>query len=288
MNPILHNIYTADPSVLEYKGTVYLYTGHDTPPDGVEDYVMHNWCCFSSCDLVTWKGYPPPLKAVDFAWAAGDAFASKVICRNDRFYWYAALTHQTIPGKAIGVAVADTPEGPFHDAKCSALIAGNMLPLPVTEKANLDPTVLVDNDGQAYIFWGNTQCYYARLKDNMIELDGEIHPIGLPGFNEGAHVYRRGDWYYLMYGYGFPEKVAYAMSRNINGPWEFKGIVNEVAGNCETNRPATLDFQGKSYFFYHNGALKDGGSHRRSVCVDYLYYNEDGTIQRVVMTTEGI
>jgi hypothetical protein len=85
-----------------------------------------------------------------------------------------------------------------------------------------------------------------------------------------------------------PEKVAYAMSRNINGPWEFKGILNEIAGNCDTKRPVILDFKGKSYFIYHNGALKNGGSHRRSVCIEYLYYNGDGTIKRVVMTSEGV
>jgi hypothetical protein len=64
--------------------------------------------------------------------------------------------------------------------------------------------------------------------------------------------------------------------------------LNELAGNCETNRPAIIEFKGKDYFFYHNGALKDGGSHRRSVCVDYLHYNPDGTIKRVIMTSEGI
>jgi hypothetical protein len=86
----------------------------------------------------------------------------------------------------------------------------------------------------------------------------------------------------------FPEKVAYAMSRNINGPWQFKGILNEIAGNCQTNRPAIIDYNGRSYFIYHNGALKDGGSHRRSVCIDYLYYNADDSMKRVIMTTEGV
>jgi beta-xylosidase len=249
---------------------------------------MKDWLCFSSKDLVNWKEHPVPLTPANFSWSSGDAYASKVISRQQKFYWYVAVSHATIAGKAIGVAVADTPFGPFTDARDSALITQDMIPDKKIEKVNLDPTVLVDDDGQAYIFWGNTRCYYARLKENMIELDGPIMSVPLTGFAEGAHIHKRNDWYYLAYGYGFPERVAYAMSRNIGGPWEFKGILNEIAGNCQTNRPAILDFKGVSYFFYHNGALKDGGSHRRSVCIDYLYYNEDDTIKRVIMTSEGV
>jgi hypothetical protein len=122
----------------------------------------------------------------------------------------------------------------------------------------------------------------------MIELQSPVRTIQLPEFQEGAHIHKRNGWYYLSYGYSFPEKVAYMMSRSIHGPWEFKGILNEIAGNCETNRPAILDFKGNTYFFYHNGGLEKGGSHHRSVCIDVLHYNEDDTIQRVVMTSEGI
>jgi hypothetical protein len=110
----------------------------------------------------------------------------------------------------------------------------------------------------------------------------------LPGFTEGACLYKRNGWYYLAYGYEFPEKVAYAMSRSLEGPWQFKGILNEIAGNCQTNRAAIIDFKGRAYFIYHNGGLKDGGSHRRSVCIDALYFNDNDSIQRVVMTSEGV
>ncbi len=287
-NPIIRHKFTADPTAIVVNEEVYLYTGHDEPPPGIDDYVMNNWLCFSSNNLVDWKEHPQPLKAVDFTWASGDAFASKVVQRGNRFYWYVAVTHAAIPGKAIGIAVADTPGGPFSDAKGSALITGEMLPVKPGEKTNLDPSVLIDDDGQATIFWGNEYCFYAPLHNNMTELAGDIREISLPGFAEGVHIHKRHGWYYLSYGYGTPEKVAYAMSRNINGPWEFKGILNEIAGNCETNRPCIIDFKGQSYFIYHNGGLKGGGSHRRSVCIDRLHYNEDGTIQRVIMTTEGI
>lgn len=287
-NPIIRHTFTADPTVLIHNGTAYLYTGHDEPPEGEEVYNMQRWLCFSSTDLLTWKEHPSPLKAKDFGWADGDAFASKVIEYEGRFYWFVSVSNGNGFGKAIGVAVSDHPAGPFADAKGGPLVTHNMLPPTDNEKANLDPTVLVDDDGRAYLFWGNGKCYFAELQSNLLGLKGPVSTVDLPGFAEGAHIHKRGKYYYLSYGYGYPEKVAYAMSESILGPWEFKGILNEIAGNCATNRPAIVDFKGSSYFFYHNGALPDGGSHRRSVCVDVLHYEEDGTMRRVVMTTEGI
>jgi hypothetical protein len=287
-NPIIRHKYTCDPTALLFKDTIYLYTGHDEAPEDVEEYIMNEWLCFSSSDLKTWEEHPGLLKATDFAWAKGDAYASKVIGQNGNFYWYVAVTHIQDAKTAIGVAVSPKPDGPFVDAKGAALITHNMLPDTENKKANLDPSVIVDDDGKAYIFWGNGDCYYATLKENMIELDGPIRKLDLPYFEEGAHIHKRNGWYYLSYGYQMPEKVAYAMSRSIHGPWEFKGILNEIAGNCETNRPAIIDFKNKSYFIYHNGALEGGGSHRRSVCIDYLYYEADGSIRRVIMSTEGV
>lgn len=287
-NPIIRNHYTADPTVIVHEGTVYLYTGHDDPPAGTDDYCMNDWLCFSSNDLMHWTEHPSPLKATGFRWASGDAYASKVVKYQGKFYWFVSVTRAGGSHKAIGVAVSDAPTGPFMDAKGSALVTHDMLPVTQNDKANLDPTVLIDDDGRAYLFWGNGQCYFAELKGNLIELASEITVVSLPDFSEGAHIHKKNGIYYLAYGYGYPEKVAYATSRHIEGPWEFKGILNEIAGNCATNRPAIIEFNGADYFFYHNGALPEGGSHRRSVCVDRLYYEEDGSMRRVVMTTEGV
>jgi beta-xylosidase len=287
-NPIISHSYTADPSALVYNDTIYVYTGHDEAPVGTENYLMKDWLCFSSQDMINWKDHGTLLKATDFRWASGDAYASCVVQRNDKFYWYVAVTHASVQGKAIGVAVASKPEGPFDDAKGSALITQDMLPPTDNDKANLDPSVLIDDDGQAYIFWGNGHCYFAQLDDTLLGLSSAVFTVDLPGFEEGVHIHKRNGWYYLCYGYGMPEKVAYAMSRNIKGPWIFKGILNEIAGNCETNRPAIITFKERSYFFYHNGGLKNGGSHRRSVCVDDAFYNPDGTLKRIVMTSEGV
>ena len=283
-NPIIKHFFTADPTVLVYQDTIYLYTGHDTAPPGVDEYRMVDWLGFSSQDLVHWQDHNILLVATDFDWAKGDAYASKVIEYENKFHWFVSVTHLSIAGTAIGIAVADSPTGPFRDAKGAALVSQNMIPVTSNEKANLDPSVIIDQAGQAYLFWGNGQCYFAKLNDNLTGLDSDIIILDLPGFKEGAHIHYKNGWYYLSYGYEMPEKVAYAMSRNVTGPWDFKGILNDTVKNCETNRPAIIDYKGKSYLFYHNGGLPYGGSHRRSVCVDELHYNPDGTMQKVVMT----
>jgi beta-xylosidase len=288
-NPIIKDKYTGDPAALVYKDKVYLYAGHDEAPNDFNFYKMNEWLVYSTSDMVHWQEHPVPLKVTDFTWAKSDAWAAQVIERNGKFYWYVTVEHRTINGKAIGVAVSDSPTGPFKDALGYALITNDMTTQTNISWDDIDPTVLIDDDGQAYLFWGNTVCHYVKLKANMIELDGAIQTISLPNYTEAPWIHKHNNWYYLSYAYQFPEKIAYAMSKSINGPWEYKGILNELAGNSNTNHQAIIDFKGKSYFIYHNGAIQpNGSSFRRSVCVDRLYYNKDGTMKRVIMTTEGI
>ena len=288
-NPIIKDKYTGDPAALVYKDKVYLYAGHDEAPNDFNFYKMNEWVVYSSSDMKNWESHPVPLKVTDFEWASNDAWASQVIEKNGKFYWYVTVSHGTIPGKAIGIAVSDNPTGPFKDVLGKALITNDMTKFTDISWDDIDPTVYIDNDGQAYLFWGNTACHYAKLKDNMIELDGPIQHIDLPNYTEAPWIHKHKDWYYLSYAYQFPEKIAYAMSKSITGPWEYKGILNELAGNSNTNHQSIIDFKGQSYFIYHNGAIQPhGGSFRRSVCVDKLHYNKDGTMKRVVMTSEGI
>lgn len=288
-NPIIKDKYTGDPAALVYKDKVYLYAGHDEAPNDFNFYKMNEWVVYSSSDMKNWESHPVPLKVTDFKWASNDAWASQVIERNGKFYWYVTVSHGTVPGKAIGIAVSDSPTGPFKDALGKALITNDMTKFTDISWDDIDPTVYIDNDGQAYLFWGNTACHYAKLKDNMIELDGPIQHIDLPNYTEAPWIHKHKNWYYISYAYQFPEKIAYAMSKSITGPWEYKGILNELAGNSNTNHQSIIDFKGQSYFIYHNGAIQPhGGSFRRSVCVDKLYYNKDGTMKRVVMTSEGI
>ena len=288
-NPIIRNKYTADPAAMVYNNTVYLYTGHDVAPENKNGYEMHDWLCFSSTDMTHWTEHKVPLTVKDFKWAKDDAWASQVIFRNNKFYWYVAVEHGTIKGKAIGVAVSDSPTGPFVDARGSAIVTNDMTKNVPKSWDDIDPTVIIDDNGHAYLIWGNSVCYWAKLKANMIELDGPIKTFDLPRFEEAPWIHKHNGWYYLSYASGFPEKTAYAMSKNIEGPWEYKGILNELAGNSNTNHQAIIEFKGKSYFIYHNGALTpNGGSFHRSVCIDYLYYNKDNTMKRVVMTSEGV
>jgi len=285
-NPIVTDVYTSDPVVLVHDGVAYLYTGHDEAPPGADRYVMRNWLCFSSTDLVSWRPHGPLLRVDQFAWARDGAKASSVVERDGRFFWYVAVNHATIEGGAIGVAVSDNPTGPFQDALGRALVT-NDVPFDTGDDHTIDPSVIVHDD-QASLFWGKERCFSTRLDDSMTALAGPISEIELPEFKEGAYVHERNGWFYLSYGFAYPQRVAYARCRNLNEPWTFEGIVSEVPGNCATNRPAIVEFAGRWYFFYHNGVLPGGSSHRRSVCVDRLTYDDHGRMNRVRMTTEGL
>lgn len=288
-NPIITDVLTADPAAMVHDGTVYLYTGHDEAKDNKGFYEMHKWLLFTSTDMVNWKNEGSPLAVKDFKWARGDAWASHVVEKDGKFYFYTTVRHdESKPGFAIGVAVSDNPRGPFKDALGRALISNDMTTDTEIDWDDLDPAAFIDDNGEAYLFWGNTKPRWAKLKDNMIELDGPIHSLDLPNFTEALYAHKHGDYYYLTYAMGFPEKIGYAMSKSIEGPWEFKGILNELAGNSNTNHQSVIDYKGRSFFIYHNGGTPEGGSFRRSVCIDDLHYNEDGTIKRVVMTSEGV
>jgi beta-xylosidase len=287
-NPAITDVLTADPAAMVHEGRVYLYTGHDEAPAEKNGYVMTQWLCFSSTDMVNWKAHGSPLAVTDFKWAKGDAWAGHVIPRDGKFYWYVPMSHATIPGFAIGVAASDSPTGPFKDARGSALITNDMTTDVSIAWDDIDPAVFIDDDGQAYLFWGNSRCRYVKLKANMIEIDGPIHTVDVPGFTEASWVHKHKGLYYFSYAYGFPEKTAYATSTSVTGPWTFRGILNELSGNCNTNHQAIIEFKGRSYFIYHNGGTPQGGSFRRSVCIDYLDYNADGTIKRIVQTSEGV
>lgn len=287
-NPIITDVCTADPTALVHDGKVYLYVGNDEAPPKYQGHIMNRWLCFSSSDMVHWEAHGSPLAVKDFAWAERDAWASDVIEKDGKFYDYVPMRPKGGGGFAIGVAVSDSPTGPFNDARGSALITNDMTKAVNISWDDIDPKAFVDTDGQAYLFWGNTKCYYAKLKPNMTELDGPIEVIDVPNYNEAPWVHKHGDLYYLSYASGYPEKEAYATSPSIHGPWTPRGLLSEGAANSDTIHQAIIEFKDQSYFIYHNGMFPgSGSSFRRSVCVDYLYYNPDGTIKRIVQTTEG-
>lgn len=153
-----------------------------------------------------------------------------------------------------------------------------------------DNSIFFDDDGQAYLFWGNLSCRWVKLKDNLLELDGPINYIKPKNFIEGPWVYKRKNLYYLVYASKGtqPEMTEYYTSSSIQGPWDYRGIITDNASNSFTIHPGIIDYKGKSYFFYHNGSLPTGGSYRRSICVDYMYYNQDGSIKKIKQTKKGV
>lgn len=283
-NPIITHKFTADPAALVVNDTLWLFTGEDGGPN-LSKYHLRKWCVFSTTDMKNWTEHPTPLQAADFSWASHNAWASHVEHRNGKYYFYVS-THMS----GMGVAVADRPEGPYKDALNKPLITRDDCFVSKHGSSSIDPAIFIDDDGTPWLFWGNRVCYYVKLKDNMIEIDGEIKQVMFDGFEftEAPWIHKHNGYYYLTYATGFPEKTAYAMSKSIHGPWEYKGLLNELAGNCITNHQAIVKFKGEWYFIYHNGGLKGGADASRSVCIDRLYYNTDGTIKRVVMTSEGV
>jgi arabinoxylan arabinofuranohydrolase len=288
-NPIIRHMFTADPCALVYDDTLYLFTGHDEQNTTSEWFLMNNWHIFSTTDMINYTDHGAKLSYMDFSWASGNAFAGHCVYKNGKFWWYVPMTHKTIKvneGFAIGVAVSDRPTGPYTDAIGEALITDET---PNSVPLNIDPAVFIDDDGQVYLFWGSWgECRMAKLKDNMTELDGEVQTVNTNYFFEAPWVHKRNGIYYLTYASLYPSKIAYATSDNINGPWGYRGILNDYVENCETNHPSIVQYMWNWYFFYHNGALVTGGNWRRSVCVDLLYYNEDGTMKKIVQTSEGV
>ena len=248
---------------------------------------MTDWLVYSSTDLKNWTEYPVPLKITDFSWAkSGDAYAGQVIEKDGKYYWYISTNWS-----GIGVAVADRPEGPYKDALGKPLLVNKDCFASTHAWACIDPTVITDKDGDSWLFWGNGECYYAKLKENMIELDGEVKQLNTTGleYTEAPWIHENNGKYYLSYATGFPEKIAYATSDSIDGQYSYEGIINEIAGNSNTNHQSIVKFKDQWYFVYHNGAIQtNGGSFSRSICIDRLEYNPDGSIKRVSMTSEGI
>lgn len=287
-NPVITHIFTSDPAALVYGDSVYLYTGHDEASISSTGFVMNNWHVFSSADMLNWKDHGPVLSVSDFTWAVANAWAGQCVERDGKFYWYVPMSHRTISGFSIGVAVADNPLGPYTDALGIALITNNMTTNTSIDWDDIDPSVFIDDDGQAYLFWGNTSCKYVKLKDNMIELDGDIQYVSLPGFTEAPWIHKHNDLYYLTYAALYPEEIHYAVSDTITGPWIYKGRLNQTISNSPTNHQSIIEFKNQWYYIYHTANLPTGGEFRRSVAIDYMYYNPDGSIMQIVQTSYGI
>ena len=298
---------------------VYLYTTHDEQYIDGNDYRMYDYRLFTSTDMINWHNKGTVFRYSEFDWARGDektgnAYAHHVIHRKEasgesRYYFYATVeggqTNDEF-GFAIGVGVSDNPEGPFVDPRGMPMI---LLEDTAEYKdhswRNIDPAVFIDDDGRAYLYWGNQQLWWVELEPDLVHLKGESYTLdaggrmqnrdtsnvkfhaveSLPNFEEAPYVSKHNDLYYLVYAAGFPESIAYATSSSATGPWEYKGVIMDPLPGTTTIHPALFEFKGATYLAYHNADLPGGGSYRRSVAIDRVYFNSDGTIKNIVRTT---
>jgi len=296
-NPIIRDKFTADPAPMVDGERLYLYVGHDEAQRD-EMFNMKEWLVYSTTDMRHWTDHGPIMKVSDFKWAKKDAWAAQAIRKNGRYWFYAAVEHdQTHPGKAIAVAVSDKPTGPFVDAKGSALITNQMTPKGTHSWEDIDPTVFTDDDGTTWIAWGNRQAYIAKLKSNMIELDGSIREITPPHFEEGPWLHKRGKFYYLTYASldratHRDERISYATATSLDGPWTYRGELTGSGKYSFTIHPGIAQYKGDWYIFLHNASLAigdlNGAIGRRAVTVERLEYNPDGTLKPVAQTEAGI
>lgn len=312
-------IYGGDPSILVDGDTVYLYTGHDTAK--TESYEILEWLCYSTKDLENWTYEGVVMKAdkASITWAntGTDAWAGQVAKYNDKYYFYYCTWDATAAGKqSIGVAVSDSPTGPFTDIG-EPLVKGTVTTPETSTWNDIDPTVWIEKDETGeehrYLMWGNGKYYTCELNEDMIsvkDLNGDgkitsgssketadiIDGTGLTDYTEAPYIYRRSDEngnyygpYYMFYAYKWREEMAYATTDDLlSGKWTFGSQLMPPAATSNTNHPAVFDFNGKTYFIYHNGSLPGGSGFRRSACIAELHFNEDGTIQQIPETAVGI
>jgi len=276
-NPIVQTNYTADPAPLVHEGRLFLYTSHDEDVTVKDFYTMNDWRLYSTTDMVNWTDHGSPAGLKSFSWGTDSAWAPQGIARNGKFYLYVPLNNNT--GARIGVGVSNSVTGPFTDPLGKALAQNG--------SSNIDPTVFVDDDGQAYMYWGNGTLRYVKLNSDMTSTAGSITNVSLSGFTEGPWFYKRAALYYMVYAAtSGSEKISYATSDSPTGPWTVRGDVM-AAGSTFTNHPGVVDYKGHSYFFYHNSSLPGGNNYKRSVCVEEFSYGADGSIPKISMTTKG-
>lgn len=286
-NPIVETIWTADPDVHVWDGKVWMYTSQDHDPDeGTQGYEnMDGYHVFSSTDMVTWTDHGEILHSRDVEWGiegGGWMWAPGAVRKDGTYYLY--FPHKNAEGQwRIGVATSKKPQGPFKDA--GTYIKGT---------DGIDPMCFIDDDGQAYLYFGGHKV--AKLKDNMMELAEEPRVIdyGHDNFREGAWVFKRnGVYYYTWTDWKDKDYQGYySMGKNPYGPFEFKGAVNPNPPGAQDHH-SIVEYKGQWYYFYHVGNFEradglKGRGNRRSVCVDLLFFNEDGTMQMVKQTREGV
>ncbi len=315
-NPVIRDQFAADPTARVFNNKVYVYPSHDIPaPEGQRQdwFCMADYHVFSSENLTDWTDHGVILSQEQVPWGKTDAYsmwAPDCVYKNGKYYFYFPNAPKDGRGFAVGVAIANQPEGPF-----------TCVQEPIMGISGIDPCILIDDDGSAYIYWSGMGIRGARLKENMLELDGELQEVKIPkrdgmpemppmkmggqvmeglpdGFKEGPFAFKRNGWYYLTFpwvrgntsnGANPTETLAYAMSKSPLGPWDFKGIIMaEHDNHCWTNHHSILEYKGQWYIFYHRNDFSPNMDKRRSARIEKIAFNSDGTIQEVKQTMRGV
>jgi len=295
-SPLLPGLY-ADPNIAEFDGTYYVYA----TTDGVAGWGGRDFYVWKSTDLVDWHRSAEPFLTLDGAdgdvpWATGNAWAPTIIERGGRYYFYFSGHNQALNRKTIGVAVADSPEGPFA-AQPTAMILNNEA---VTSGQAIDPAAFQDPEtGKYYLFWGNGSPVYAELSDDMLSIKQEtLAKIGgLTSFREGSFVNYRDGLYHLTYSIddtgSANYRVGYATSTSVDGPWTYRGVILEKdtsQGILGTGHSSIIRVPGTDEWViaYHRFAMPGGDGTHRETTIDELHFAADGTIEKVVPTLESI
>ncbi|ORX75387.1 Arabinanase/levansucrase/invertase [Anaeromyces robustus] len=288
---IITSMYTADPAPLIVDDTLYIYTTHDEDVLINNFYTMRDWYVFSTKDMVNWTNHGPILSLDDITWADDRAWAPQTIERNGKYYFYYPA-HKIDGGMAVGVAIGDSPVGPFKDIGEPLVYQDDWI--------DFDPTVFIDDDGQAYLYFGNPQLRYVLLNEDMVSYNEEVGIVDVEltvegfgegnnnptSYDEGPFFYKRNGIYYMLFS-GFrkgyeSEYIGYATSTSPTGPWKYGGILmEEHEDKTFTNHSSIVEFNGHTYFFFHTGDLPDGGDFHRSVAYIEFEYNEDGSINPI-------
>lgn len=289
-NPIIRDQFSADPTARNFNGKVYLFPSHDIPAPA--SFPRKDWFCmadyhvFSSSNLTDWTDHGVIVSQDKVDWVNASSFsmwAPDCVEKNGRYYFYFPANVKSGRGFGIGVAVADKPEGPYVPEK-----------EPIANVRGIDPCVFIDKDGQAYIYYSLNRIFAAKLKENMTELESEPVVLGdLPakGLVEGPFFFERNGKYYLTYPHveNKIERLEYAMSDNPLGPFKVTGVImDETPMGTWTNHHSLVKYNGQWYLFYHQSAYSPKFDKNRSVCIDSLFFNEDGTIRKVIPTNRGV
>lgn len=295
--PIFSQRYTADPTAVEYNGRLYIYSSHDADLTANQNtYNIPDITCISTDDLKNWTDHGEVFNpSKDSSWA-NKSWAPSIVYRNNKFYLYYGNG-----GNGIGVAVSDSPTGPFKDPLKGPLVSNNTPGvLPANNMWLFDPGVFVDDDGQAYMYFGGngeSNIRAIKLGSDMISTVGSAITMTAPRFFEASYMHKYKGKYYFTYASDYSagaSKIEYMMSDKPTSGFTYKGVVlPQPPDNYNNNNHHTIvQFKDKWYCVYHNRTVstqrKVDTNYQRNICIDEMFYNSDGTIKQVVPTKDGL